>query len=183
MKKVYPDLKRYMKITFAQIVLAFLFVGVSRATDVSAQELLNRTLSIHVQKQNIKQVLNLIEKNAGVKFSYSPQVVSAKRLVSFSADNASLKRVLDDLLTPIQVDYVVSGIHIILSRRNMPNEPDPQREKPNQVIQQKSAEKSVSGKIVDEKNMGLPGVSIVLKGTQRGTTTNVDGDFVLSCWL
>jgi TonB-dependent starch-binding outer membrane protein SusC len=41
-------------------------------------------------------------------------------------------------------------------------------------------EVSVSGKIVDEKGVGLPGVTVVLKGTTKGTATGSDGRFSLS---
>lgn len=45
---------------------------------------------------------------------------------------------------------------------------------------EKNAERSVSGKVVDEKGEGLPGVSILVKGSSRGTTTDLEGGFVLS---
>ena len=38
---------------------------------------------------------------------------------------------------------------------------------------------SLSGTISDEQGAPLPGVSIVLKGTQRGTTSNAKGEFAL----
>ncbi|MBK6286001.1 MAG: TonB-dependent receptor [Draconibacterium sp.] len=38
---------------------------------------------------------------------------------------------------------------------------------------------SVSGKVIDNTGVGLPGVSILEKGTLNGTVTNIDGDFVL----
>ncbi|GAB4002953.1 TonB-dependent receptor [Spirosoma daeguense] len=39
------------------------------------------------------------------------------------------------------------------------------------------ADQPVSGKITDEKGDGLPGVSVVVKGTTRGTTTDGNGQF------
>ena len=38
---------------------------------------------------------------------------------------------------------------------------------------------SVSGKVIDNTGVELPGVSILEKGTLNGTVTNIDGDFVL----
>lgn len=38
---------------------------------------------------------------------------------------------------------------------------------------------TVKGKVTDEKGAVMPGVSIIIKGTQRGTTTNADGAFQL----
>ncbi|WP_028667661.1 SusC/RagA family TonB-linked outer membrane protein [Runella zeae] len=46
-------------------------------------------------------------------------------------------------------------------------------------VDQKSVDKIVTGKVVDETNSPLPGVSIVLKGTQRGTVTDGNGQFKL----
>ena len=39
---------------------------------------------------------------------------------------------------------------------------------------------TVSGQVNDEKGSGLPGVSIVIKGTMVGTTTNVEGKYTLN---
>ncbi|GAB2796571.1 TonB-dependent receptor [Rhabdobacter roseus] len=42
-----------------------------------------------------------------------------------------------------------------------------------------SPKREVNGKVTDESGQGLPGVSVVLEGTQRGTTTNSQGDYQL----
>ncbi|TGE29173.1 SusC/RagA family TonB-linked outer membrane protein [Hymenobacter metallicola] len=41
------------------------------------------------------------------------------------------------------------------------------------------ADVSVSGKVVDSKGEGLPGVTVLVKGTSTGTSTNADGTFLL----
>src|SRR5579872_2991931 len=38
---------------------------------------------------------------------------------------------------------------------------------------------TVTGKVLDEKGQGYPGAGITLKGTQIGTVTDVNGDFML----
>jgi TonB-dependent SusC/RagA subfamily outer membrane receptor len=47
------------------------------------------------------------------------------------------------------------------------------------LFHQANAQVRVSGKVVSETNEPLPGVSIVVKGTTEGTTTNADGAFNL----
>lgn len=42
-----------------------------------------------------------------------------------------------------------------------------------------AADRPLTGRVVDEKNAALPGVSIVIKGTQRGTVTDADGRYRL----
>ncbi len=41
------------------------------------------------------------------------------------------------------------------------------------------AQFTVTGKVTDEKNESLPGVSVVVKGTANGTVTDIDGNFSL----
>ena len=38
----------------------------------------------------------------------------------------------------------------------------------------------ISGTIVDESNEGLPGATVVVKGTANGTETDFDGKFTLT---
>ena len=43
-----------------------------------------------------------------------------------------------------------------------------------------TADKPVTGRVVDEKGAGLPGVNIVIKGGTNGTQTDLDGKFTLN---
>jgi TonB-linked SusC/RagA family outer membrane protein len=45
---------------------------------------------------------------------------------------------------------------------------------------QPALDRTLTGRVVSETNEGLPGVSVVLKGTPRGTTTNAEGRFSLN---
>jgi TonB-dependent starch-binding outer membrane protein SusC len=42
------------------------------------------------------------------------------------------------------------------------------------------AQKTVTGTVLDEYDIGLPGVSILIKGTTTGTATDIDGKFSIS---
>jgi TonB-dependent starch-binding outer membrane protein SusC len=42
------------------------------------------------------------------------------------------------------------------------------------------AQKTVTGKVIDEEGGALPGVAIVIKGTSTGTVTGMDGEFSLT---
>lgn len=43
-----------------------------------------------------------------------------------------------------------------------------------------SQSKTVSGNVKDESGMALPGVSVIIEGTTSGTSTDVDGNYVLN---
>ncbi|HKJ49130.1 MAG TPA: von Willebrand factor type A domain-containing protein [Christiangramia sp.] len=37
--------------------------------------------------------------------------------------------------------------------------------------------KTITGKVIDDNNLAIPGVNVVIKGTSTGTTTNMDGKY------
>ena len=41
-------------------------------------------------------------------------------------------------------------------------------------------ERKIIGKVTDENNEGLPGVNIIIKGTTKGTVTDLDGNYALA---
>ena len=49
-----------------------------------------------------------------------------------------------------------------------------------ELLRQKVTDRTVAGRVADEKGELLPGVSILLKGTQQGTTTDGEGRFSLN---
>ncbi|WP_177236487.1 SusC/RagA family TonB-linked outer membrane protein [Spirosoma endophyticum] len=44
---------------------------------------------------------------------------------------------------------------------------------------EKLVDRTLTGQVIDEKNERLPGVSVILKGTQRGTVTDAEGRYKL----
>ncbi|MBK7438345.1 MAG: carboxypeptidase-like regulatory domain-containing protein [Saprospiraceae bacterium] len=51
----------------------------------------------------------------------------------------------------------------------------------NQLREVKRIDHLISGKVIDDENgEGLPGATILIKGTSRGTTTDINGNFTLS---
>jgi len=47
-------------------------------------------------------------------------------------------------------------------------------------IQSVMGQVQISGKVVDDQKAGLPGVSVIIKGTSKGTATDIDGNYALS---
>ena len=161
---------RAMQITVVQLVCSVLFCGLSFAAETRAQEILRREVSLSMQSEQVKNVLARIEKQTSIKFIYSGNSINAHQKVSVNAVNSRLSKVLDDLLSPLSVGYEVVDSHILLHRK---------APEPVQAPDIKSVIRKLTGSVADEKGEPLPGVSILVKGTQTGTTTNADGKFTL----
>ncbi|WP_229206882.1 TonB-dependent receptor [Dyadobacter crusticola] len=163
-------LKWTMRITATQLLFALLLIGTSYAREGRAQTLLSQKISLVANGSEIRKVLAQLEKQVDVRFVFSSKLINSTRKVTVSAQDKPLYEVLDQVLTPLGLQYEISGKIIILKRQG--SLPDV-----------KAAEgavkpaKNVSGKVLDEKGTGLPGVSVVLKGTQTGTTTDAEGQF------
>ncbi len=173
-------LLKAMRMTVTQFLLLVAFCGLASARDTKAQEVLNTSVSLKIESVEIKRVFNTIEKQANIKFVYSPNAIRSDQKVSLVMTN-KLSEVLRELLTPLNISYEVVGTRILL-RKKLPEKsasideisvPVPNATEPQEQI--------IKGKVTDaEKNEGLPGVSILLKGTQKGTSTNVNGEFSLA---
>lgn len=174
MKKTLPIPKilwKAMRMTIPQFLLMVICCGMASARDGRAQEVLNRTVSITGERMELQTVLARIEKQTDVKFVYSTKINSSQR-INLNVSGRPLSKVLEELLTPLQVQFEVIGSRILLRKKMPDNVPMP--------AARPAAERPLTGKVTDEKGEGLPGVSILIRQTQQGTTTDADGNFRLS---
>ena len=167
-----------MKFTCYQLMLMALLVSMARALPVSAQELLKRPVTLTANKQPLGLVLIQIEKAADVRFVYSPQVVRAGQRVSLRAQKQSLATVLEMIFRQTRITWDIVGGQIILKRnsegQSLNGEPVS-----DISLSEEATVRTVTGTVTDGKDP-LPGVSVVLKGSTRGTTTDATGKFSLS---
>ncbi|GAA4444768.1 TonB-dependent receptor [Ravibacter arvi] len=163
-----------MQLTVIQLVIAITFCGVSLGHVSKAQEVLSQKISLEVEGAELRKILSQIEKQAKVKFVYSSQSIQVQQRASLTAIDRSLSNVLDQLLNPLHVQYEVLDSRILLRKRAF--------DKTGEATAAKIAfmDREVRGVVKDETGVGLPGVSVVIKGTQQGTITGSDGDYQLN---
>lgn len=180
--QIKKKLRHLMKLSLIQMCIAMIFAGVSLAKNAEAQELLNRKVSIRIENQDFESAISAIEKQADIKFTYRPKLVSTSQKITLSVSNEPLSQVLDKILIPLKIKYKVFNKQVVLSRLVASNN---LIEKYNSIIlpnnqETITADNTIKGTVTDEKGEKLPGVSVSIKGTNRGTTTNVNGEFSLT---
>ncbi len=169
-------LSKAMRITLTQLFLSVICCGVSLANSAFSQELLNKSITLRTGTSTVKQVLVQIEKKADVKFVYSSNAIQAEQTVSLEFKNDKLSKVLEELLNPLNISYEVIENRILLRKKNGVEKDNTPAVVPNDII----AEQSVSGIVTDEKGQPLPGVSVLVKNTNRGTTTDGKGQYKIN---
>ncbi len=170
--------RKIMKITLSQIVIALLFTGISFAEKSNAQAVLNQIVSISVHDARLSSALKQIEKDANVKFVYSKNVVKIDQNVSIQATDQKLSMVLDMLLNSNGIAYEAFDNRIVLSNKrdeifsNISEESGKNNEEKAQFV--------VTGKVTDRDGQPLIGVSVKVKGTGIGASTDGNGQYSLT---
>ncbi|NBA85532.1 SusC/RagA family TonB-linked outer membrane protein [Emticicia sp. CRIBPO] len=164
-----------MRITLIQIVLSVSFLSISIANDAYSQELGDKRISIRISEQTLKNAIRELEQVSNARFIYSNTVIGTDNKVSIDIKNASFAEVLNRVFAPLKINYTISGNHVVLQKKAAA-EAEKTLNKARSEIPG-NVDLTITGVVKDQNNEVLPGVSVVLKGTTRGITTDGNGKF------
>ncbi|HEV7347110.1 TonB-dependent receptor [Telluribacter sp.] len=145
-------------------------------------------VSLNLKETTLRQVLYEIERQSKLSFFYSSNQIDTKKKISIN-HSGGLEEILKELFHETEISWQVEGKHILLKKKaeakklstyngdrlNLKSE-----EAANlisQALSKANPLRAVTGVVRDDANEPLPGVSIVVKGTQRGTVSDQDGRF------
>ncbi|GEP88809.1 SusC/RagA family TonB-linked outer membrane protein [Chitinophaga terrae (ex Kim and Jung 2007)] len=137
------------------------------ATQVNAAKVFSQTLTASFEQTELRTILNVIEKKTKVRFLYNYDLSLLTKKVDFSVKEAKVTDALNKLLDKTGLRYKDMGNNLIVISSGNDREAERTRV-------------AVSGTVTDESGQPLPGVSINIKGTSLGTTTNAEGHFNLN---
>ncbi|CAG5018889.1 TonB-dependent receptor P3 [Dyadobacter sp. CECT 9275] len=146
----------------------------------------------------LKDVLVDLGRKYQVSIVFEEATVQGISVQSGAVTAGKLERQLEVLLKPYGLAYrkAGKGTYVIVRKekekvsaaeyiRKNPVNPVMEKEQPLRqetpvpIFAEQQTEDKISGKVTDEKGVGLPGVSVVLKGTQKGTITSPDGAYTI----
>ncbi|WP_221392888.1 TonB-dependent receptor [Dyadobacter sp. NIV53] len=163
----------------------------------------SQKMAISVKDVPIKTVFSLIEQRSSYKFFYDNKLIKNTKKVTVEFREASVEEILGEVMKDLPLSYqIVDKIIVIKKKENNSTgaviEPVPKNteSKTSHIVSifsdvdRKMTERlsgkafnfqktdlAVNGKVSDEKGNGLPGVSVLIKGTQRGTISDEQGAF------
>jgi TonB-linked SusC/RagA family outer membrane protein len=151
-----------------KIMKAWSFIMLAFVIHVSGRSYSQVTrLSMEMQQVSIKQVLATIEEQSEFRFLYSDSKIDVEKKVDVSYNNKPVEEILRQIFAGTNVRFKVVGKQILLSNA---------AEKEQNVQQ---PQLTVTGKVTDSSGAPLPGVSVAIKGTARGTITDANGNYSL----
>lgn len=154
-------LLRIMKLT-SFLTLVF-------ALSVSATSYSQSTkLKLSIKNGTLVDALKQIEDQSEFYFYYNNEEISSLQNVSINTENKQIHEVLDELLSGTDLEYKMIDRYIVVKRRQ------------GSVFDNGSLQtQDVSGVVTNSSGQVIPGVTVVVKGTTRGTITDGDGAYTL----
>ncbi len=152
---------RIMKIT---LMLA-LFAICSVAATSYAQ---NHKLTMKKNSVRMADALKEIEKSSEFTFFFNDNQVDAERKVNIEAENASINEVLDQIFKGTDYTYQIIDRQILVRTKKLSEKA---------VVQQQK--NLVKGVVQDSNGEPIIGANVVVKGTNKGTMTDLNGEFSL----
>ncbi len=175
------EIFKIMKITAIQLVMAFMVVGVSFARPSFAQEQLKERVTITARNTTLREVLRDIEKQVDLVFSYQKNILPTDEKMSVSFKHETVENILNSLLIPRNIQFLVmKNNQVVLTQRKsetmvLATQLLPRAITPLNLVN------TVTGKVVDaEKGEPIVGVTVLIKGTQKGTSSDANGNYSLT---
>ncbi len=132
---------------------------------------------------SLTKALSELEQLYKVTFFYKSDELKSKFISSRVLKNNSLNAALTDITIETGLEFEKTGkaVYTILEKSQKSKSSDKKRDV-NEAATSESASGSqevitVKGIVYDENAEPIPGATLLIKGTQRGTATNIDGAF------
>jgi TonB-linked SusC/RagA family outer membrane protein len=123
-----------------------------------------QTVTLSLRETKISTVLSVIEKQGNYRFLFNSRLKDLKQKVSVSFNNTEINEALSKLFSGTDLRYKKFDNNLIVIRSEKSDEQDAQ----------------ITGHVSSESGAPLSGVSVLVKGSSRGTVTDADGNFILN---
>ncbi len=158
------SLKPFWRIMKLTMLISLCFVITATASSYSQSTRLNIKLS----NSTVKEVLNQIETDSDYIFLYNLNELDERRPINVNLENASIEEVLKTVLKDQNLDYSIYDRQIII-----------RKEEAQRRVGEATQPQKVAGIVFAESGEPIPGATVVVKGTNNGAITDVDGNFSL----
>lgn len=143
-----------------QLFVLLLAFNLSSFAEIRAQQV----AAYRVRNADLKSCIRRVEQLTGLGFLYNGRDLEQVKGISLEMKNAEVEEILERLLEATGFEYeMVNGV--IAIRRSVP-----------QAVEKRT----VKGTVKDANGEPLPGVTVLLKGTTVGTSTDMDGRYSIT---
>ena len=177
MKNKHLLLLKVSRITFYSIILQFATLGMLMANKSNGQVKSVKEIRVDLtfKSEKLINILQTIEDNTYFEFSYDQSIVDIHKPVELGSDHYSGD--LYNLLLNISEHGRLKFKQV---QRNITVSDLSKKQLRNRDLVEVVQNREMSGTVRDETGATLPGVNVVLKGTNSGAITDNDGRYTIS---
>ena len=125
----------------------------------------NSSVSLNMHQVSLREVVEKLQKVTDYTFLYKNDLLNTGDRLNVNVKDREIREVLNEILSPRGLAFEIDDKVVVIRR---------------QVMTQQQVEGiRIQGKVVDEKQISLPGVTVLVKGTDLGVTTDEQGKFQL----
>lgn len=154
-----------MKFTFLFLFVTLLQVNASNSYGQ------NQKVTLNEEGVSMTQIFQQIESQTGLHFFYNNKDLDVSQKVSVNVSDLQVIEVLSELLRDKAMTYQFFGSQIVLKKAGVPLD--------TSLSHALKQQREISGIISDANGMPMPGVTVVVEGTQRGVVSNFGGEYII----
>lgn len=142
-------------------MLIFLITALHTSASVFSH---GQSFSLTANNKTVREVFRQIEDETSYRFFYNEEFSELSKSVSFEVHDYKISDLMDIIFSSSKVTYRILENDLVVIT-------------PDRSLQ----DQTVTGTVADSRTgETIPGVSVVIRGTTTGTTTNQDGIYTLS---
>ena len=123
-------------------------------------------INLNCENRKVSEVFNDIRKQSGFIVIYESSDMNPGMKVSLKLKDAGIHEVMKAILQGTDLTYTISEDYIAISKK------DAASDKSEKFV-------NISGRVTDKDGNPLPGATVLIKGTTKGTTTDANGNYAI----
>ena len=144
-----------------QLLIVFVTLFQLHAETGVAQE----RVSISFKDALIEDIIKEVEAQSGYVVVYNNTLLKNMSRVTVRLTNVNAKDALNEALKGSGLECKMVDDFLVISKKEGGDD------------EKKETFRKIKGKVMDEKGITLPGVTVLIKGTTLGVVTDIDGKF------
>lgn len=145
----------------------FLFVSALQVSAIGYSQKISLTL----RQAPLEKVFAELERQTDYSFVANQVQLHEAKKVSIKMQDATIEQILEECFREQPFTYSINNKVVVVRQRDI------RKEIPEVEI---NLPREIRGIVKDQNGAGLRGVSIVVKGTNQGTTSGEDGSFLIN---
>ncbi len=165
-------ISKYSLYAFAMQCL-FMSVVIASGANAQFKSVREVYLKVGAGHTSLAEVFDKIEAKTDYKFYFHQGDIEQDQTISLPKKGPqTVAEILQTVASQAKLKFrqVNNNISVSMMENN----------EEEQIVEVSFKDVNITGKIVDENGIGLPGASVVVKGTTTGTTTDIDGNYKLN---